>query len=371
MAEEMWHYPRASSKAQIRYLERMDEHMVMGFGLGVDLKNYLLQDSEDCTTMDHLEYVTFSYFQGLKTELELVKFVLAHSPLLKTLFIHRYYHIKSGVALKMTEEILQYPRASTRAQIRHLIIKNHGYGVNLVVVSFWLILLCTCGPTQNWSVIMDSLGRIGKPEELPSQIDAGPHATLDTEIFKDSFVSPTRTETGLPIRTESQKRQKDDEEVPDEDPKKDDENVSLSEFFQGKKKKKRQHNREEGERDEPHKRVIKRHGLATPKEYLSRDQRVNRCVVPTRFTFDNTRKHHLFSVEPVSIVSGLALWWLIHIGQPGFKWVIHVGNSIVLNMAEGPFRFTKCLHRCFFGLVSITFFSFSGLVSVTYALSDE
>ena len=86
----------------------------------MDLKNYLLQDSEDCTTMDHLEYVTLSYFQGLKTELELVKFVLAHSPLLKTLFIHRYYHIKSGVALKMTEEILQYPRASTRAQIRHL-----------------------------------------------------------------------------------------------------------------------------------------------------------------------------------------------------------------------------------------------------------
>lgn len=85
-----------------------------------DLKNYLIEVSEDCTTMDHLEYVTFSYFNGLKTELELVKFVLSHSPLLKTLFIHRSKTIEIGVALTMTEEILQYPRASTRAQIRHL-----------------------------------------------------------------------------------------------------------------------------------------------------------------------------------------------------------------------------------------------------------
>ena len=36
------------------------------------------------------------------------------------MFIHRDVSIESGVALKMTEEILQYPRASTIAQIKHL-----------------------------------------------------------------------------------------------------------------------------------------------------------------------------------------------------------------------------------------------------------
>ena len=36
------------------------------------------------------------------------------------MYIHRSESIKSDVALTMTEEILQYPRASTIAQIRHL-----------------------------------------------------------------------------------------------------------------------------------------------------------------------------------------------------------------------------------------------------------
>ncbi|WOG96066.1 hypothetical protein DCAR_0415396 [Daucus carota subsp. sativus] len=87
-----------------------------------DLQNYRIEDSEDCTTTGHLQIVSFNYFRGLRAELELVKFVLAHSPLLKTMFIHRHrdVSIKSGVALKLTEEILQYPRASTIAQVKHL-----------------------------------------------------------------------------------------------------------------------------------------------------------------------------------------------------------------------------------------------------------
>lgn len=85
-----------------------------------DLKNCQIEDCEDSTTINHLELVTFSFFKGLKAELELVKFVLAHSPLLKTMFIHRDKCIKKDAALTMTEEILQYPRASTIAKIRHL-----------------------------------------------------------------------------------------------------------------------------------------------------------------------------------------------------------------------------------------------------------
>ncbi|KAK1355655.1 hypothetical protein POM88_048911 [Heracleum sosnowskyi] len=85
-----------------------------------DLEDYCIEDSADCT-IHHLEIVSFSEFKGLRAELELVKFLLAHSLSLKTLFIHRHWSIKEGAsALKITEEMLQYARASSSAQIKHL-----------------------------------------------------------------------------------------------------------------------------------------------------------------------------------------------------------------------------------------------------------
>lgn len=84
-----------------------------------DLKNYWIEDFGDCT-VDHLEIVMFSNFLGLKTETELVKFLIGHSPLLKIMSIHRSIDIKEDVALTMAEEIMQYSRASLRAQIRDL-----------------------------------------------------------------------------------------------------------------------------------------------------------------------------------------------------------------------------------------------------------
>ncbi|XP_017245484.2 F-box/FBD/LRR-repeat protein At1g13570 [Daucus carota subsp. sativus] len=84
-----------------------------------DLKNYWIKDSEDCT-IDHLEIVTFSDFLGLRSEFELVKFLLGHSPMLNTMSIHRSIYIKEDVALTMAEEIMQYSRASSTAEIRYL-----------------------------------------------------------------------------------------------------------------------------------------------------------------------------------------------------------------------------------------------------------
>ena len=81
-----------------------------------DLTYNRIEDSEDCT-IDHLEIVTFSNFKGFKAEMELVKFILSHSPLLKTMSIHRNTDVKEDVALTVAEEIMQYSRASSRAQI--------------------------------------------------------------------------------------------------------------------------------------------------------------------------------------------------------------------------------------------------------------
>uniref|UniRef100_A0A165ABS8 F-box domain-containing protein n=1 Tax=Daucus carota subsp. sativus TaxID=79200 RepID=A0A165ABS8_DAUCS len=83
-----------------------------------DFKKYQMKDFEECT-MDHLEIVTFSYFEGFRAEMKLVKFLLACSPLLKKMSIHSHEDLEKDVALMMFKEILQYPTASSRVQIQH------------------------------------------------------------------------------------------------------------------------------------------------------------------------------------------------------------------------------------------------------------
>ncbi|KAK1355628.1 FBD domain-containing protein [Heracleum sosnowskyi] len=89
------------------------------FALKENLRDNWEEDFEDCT-VDHLEIVTLCFYKGHKAEVELVKFLLAHSPLLKTMFIHRDSLIGYDVACQLLEEMLEFPRASSRAQIRHL-----------------------------------------------------------------------------------------------------------------------------------------------------------------------------------------------------------------------------------------------------------
>ena len=83
-----------------------------------NLENYWVDESED-SSLNLLEIVNFGYFKGLKVELELVRFILTHSPLLKTMYIHYDPYIKKDVAVTLTEEMVQYFKASIRAQIRH------------------------------------------------------------------------------------------------------------------------------------------------------------------------------------------------------------------------------------------------------------
>ncbi|KAL1819144.1 hypothetical protein ACET3Z_014013 [Daucus carota] len=84
-----------------------------------DFKDCWDEDYEDCS-VDHLEIVTFSNFVGHKAELEFVKFLLAHSPVLKTMYINRDQKMENDVAVKILEEILKFSRASSRAEIKHL-----------------------------------------------------------------------------------------------------------------------------------------------------------------------------------------------------------------------------------------------------------
>lgn len=83
------------------------------------MENFRIEDSVDCT-LSQLQIVKFSYLSGFRAELELIKFLLAHSPVLETIFIHRYIAVKTDKALKIAEEIMQFSRASPKAQIKHL-----------------------------------------------------------------------------------------------------------------------------------------------------------------------------------------------------------------------------------------------------------
>lgn len=84
--------------------------------------NSWIEDSKDYT-IDHLKIVKFRNFKGLPAELKLVKFLIGHSPLLETMCIHCSTFMNQGVVSALTEEILQYSKASSRAQIRleHLV----------------------------------------------------------------------------------------------------------------------------------------------------------------------------------------------------------------------------------------------------------
>ncbi|KAK1394119.1 F-box domain-containing protein [Heracleum sosnowskyi] len=84
-----------------------------------DLENYSIEGSEDCA-IDHLESVTFSNFKGMRAELELVRFLLGRSPLLKTMSIHFGGAMEKDVAATVAEEVFQYFTASSRVQIRYL-----------------------------------------------------------------------------------------------------------------------------------------------------------------------------------------------------------------------------------------------------------
>lgn len=83
------------------------------------MENFRIEDCVDCT-LSQLQIVKLSCLSGFRSELELIKFLLAHSPVLDTIFIHRSEDVKTDTALMMAEEMMQFSRASLKALIRHL-----------------------------------------------------------------------------------------------------------------------------------------------------------------------------------------------------------------------------------------------------------
>ncbi|KAK1355607.1 FBD domain-containing protein [Heracleum sosnowskyi] len=115
------HFARSSEQSYCLTISQYINHYVR-FEKDViekNLKNYWDKVSEDCT-IGQLETVTLCKLRGLRTELDLIKFILAHSPLLKTMFIHYSRALEKDEAVTMSEKVLQYAKTSSRAQIIHL-----------------------------------------------------------------------------------------------------------------------------------------------------------------------------------------------------------------------------------------------------------
>ncbi|KAJ0436005.1 putative F-box domain, FBD domain, leucine-rich repeat domain superfamily [Helianthus annuus] len=79
-----------------------------------------LIDQQGCLNviLDHLRVLTISNFASMKTGMDFVKLVLAKSPMLKIVDIVIDKRVDINGEVKMLKELVQYPRASTKAEIR-------------------------------------------------------------------------------------------------------------------------------------------------------------------------------------------------------------------------------------------------------------
>ncbi|MFS8021651.1 putative F-box domain, FBD domain, leucine-rich repeat domain superfamily [Helianthus anomalus] len=80
--------------------------------------NLIDQQDYSYVVMDHLRVITITNFTNMKTGMDFVKLILAKSPMLKIVDIMIDKRVDIHGEVKMLKELLQYPRASTRAEIR-------------------------------------------------------------------------------------------------------------------------------------------------------------------------------------------------------------------------------------------------------------
>lgn len=68
-------------------------------------------------TLDHLRVIQIKDFTNMKPGMDFVKLILAKSSMLKLIHIMIDKRVDIHDEVKMLKELIQYPRASTRAEI--------------------------------------------------------------------------------------------------------------------------------------------------------------------------------------------------------------------------------------------------------------
>ncbi|MFS8021650.1 putative FBD domain-containing protein [Helianthus anomalus] len=80
--------------------------------------NLIDQQDYSYAVLAHLRVITITNFTNMKTGLDFVKLVLAKSPMLKMVDIVIDKRVDINSEVKMLKELVRYPRASAKAEIR-------------------------------------------------------------------------------------------------------------------------------------------------------------------------------------------------------------------------------------------------------------
>ncbi|KAM7468925.1 hypothetical protein LguiA_007108 [Lonicera macranthoides] len=86
----------------------------------IGVVNYMEAKGNSDLRLNRLQTVIICYFNGLKAEVLFTKLLLSHSPSLERMVIENISGINAKEGLRISAELMQFPRASTKAQIVYL-----------------------------------------------------------------------------------------------------------------------------------------------------------------------------------------------------------------------------------------------------------
>ncbi|KAM7506449.1 hypothetical protein LguiA_016902 [Lonicera macranthoides] len=82
--------------------------------------NYMEAEGNSNLRLNRLQTMILHYFNGLKAEVLFTKLLLSHFPSLGRMVIENRSGIDAKEGLRISTELMQFPRASTKAQIVYL-----------------------------------------------------------------------------------------------------------------------------------------------------------------------------------------------------------------------------------------------------------
>ncbi|KAM7497473.1 hypothetical protein LguiA_021887 [Lonicera macranthoides] len=103
-----------------RYIWASHPQLVLGANEAIGVVNYMEAEGNSDLRLNWLQTVILHYFNGLKAEVLFTKLLLSYSPSLERMVIENRSEIDAKEGLRISTELMQFPRASTKVQISYL-----------------------------------------------------------------------------------------------------------------------------------------------------------------------------------------------------------------------------------------------------------
>ncbi|KAM7502806.1 hypothetical protein LguiB_001710 [Lonicera macranthoides] len=88
----------------------------VGANKAIGVVNYMEAEGNSDLRLNRLQTLILRYFNGLKAEVFFTKLLLSYSPSLEQMVIENRSGIDAKKGLRILTELMQFPRASTKAQ---------------------------------------------------------------------------------------------------------------------------------------------------------------------------------------------------------------------------------------------------------------